>query len=218
MYNTTDWYCMLNTQTMDITMHQLTLNTYFITYFVLLSFATDSMPRYSQLTFFLFHTGAPTAYVCLGVYRQITGQQSKSAVMRDQKTTVLSHTTDCRPAWNKCVEPLAVLYKLDLEIDRVERVDSTRLKIDQLYRLCRLAPLPKLFVFICSPCNERTFSWTACLASSVCHSRSCAHTTERIELQFGMLVVLGQCHIVLDGCPTPSPDRPSVTFPNEGHS
>jgi len=44
----------------------------------------------------------------------------------------------------------------------------------------------------------------------------CAKTTGWIELQFGMLIGLGQCHFVLDGCPIPN--RPSVTFPGKGHS
>jgi len=44
----------------------------------------------------------------------------------------------------------------------------------------------------------------------------CAKMTGRIELQFGVLTGLGQCHFVLDGCPIPN--RPSMTFPGEGHS
>ena len=83
------------------------------------------------------------------------------------------------------------------------------------------------------------FSWAACFSSSclfVCHNHrlcswlldnlqmcwlarspdTCAKTTGRIELQFGVLIGLGQCHFVLDGCPIPN--RPSVTFPGEDHS
>ena len=35
-------------------------------------------------------------------------------------------------------------------------------------------------------------------------------------MQVGVLIGLGQCHFVLDGCPIPN--RPSVTFLGEGHS
>ena len=85
----------------------------------------------------------------------------------------------------------------------------------------------------------RNFSWAACFSSSclfVCHhhvlcswlldnsqtcrlARSpdpCAKTTGRIELQFGVLIGLGQCHFALDGCPIPN--RPSVMFPGKGQS
>jgi len=91
-----------------------------------------------------------------------------------------------------------------------------------------------LFIFML-----HNFSWAACFSSSwlfVCHNHGlcswlldnsqtcrlarspdpCAKTTGRIELQFGMLIGLGQCHFVLDGCPIPN--QPSVTFPGEGHS
>jgi len=142
---------------------------------------------------------------------------------------------------------------LDLEIDRVKRIDSTRLKIDRLdfSRFCRstrlvwnsidsidrLDSLPTVYRPV--HFSLRNFSWAACFSSSclfVCHNHvlcswlldnsqtcqlarspnPCAKTNGRIELQFGVLTGVGQCHFVLDGCPIPN--RPSVTFPGEGHS
>ena len=68
--------------------------------------------------------------------------------------------------------------------------------------------------------NHVLCSWLLDKYSQTCRlARSpdpCAKTTGQIELQFGVWIGLGQCHFVLDGCPIPN--RPSVTFPGEGHS
>ena len=132
-------------------------------------------------------------------------------------------------------------------LDRVERIDSTRLIIDRLdfSRFCWSTRLGwksiDSFPTVYKPIHFllRNFSWAACFSSSclsVCHNHGlcswlldnsqtcrlerspdlCAKTTGRIELQLGVLIGLGQCHFVLDGCPIPN--RPSVTFPGEGHS
>ena len=115
---------------------------------------------------------------------------------------------------------------LGLEIDHVERIDSTGLEIDRLHRLAY-------------HCSLRNFSWAACFLLSCLFARHnhvlclwlldnsqtcrlarspdpCAKTTGRIEFQFGVLIGLGQCHFVLDGYPIPN--RPSVTFFGEGYS
>jgi len=88
--------------------------------------------------------------------------------------------------------------------------DLTRLKID---RLGRLASLHKLFIFIFM---LRNFSWAACLASSylsICHNHGlCSYDwKDRVAIWH-----VDWPHIVLDRCP--HPNRPSVTFPDKGHS
>jgi len=138
-----------------------------------------------------------------------------------------------------CFEMCVNQCTLDLEIDRVERIDSTPLKIDRLRwkSIDSIDSLPSVY----SPIyfSLRNFSWAVCFSSSclfVCrnhglcswllnNSQTCrlarspdpyAKTTGRIELQIGVLIGLDQCHFVLDGCPVPY--RLSVTFPGEGHS
>ena len=154
--------------------------------------------------------------------------------------TVVTVTGDVRP------QVMSVLTRPWNQSSRTNRLDSTENRsinstlVDSVDRLDsaenRWIPSTRFPLFILA---LRIFSWAKCFSSSclfACHNHGlcswlldnsqtcrltrspdpCAKTTGRIELQFGVLIGLGQCHFVLDGCPIPN--RPSATFSGEGHS
>ena len=120
-----------------------------------------------------------------------------------------------------------LLLLLHQTLKSIESNESTQLDGKSTDSIDRLDSLPTVY----RPVNFslHNFSWAACFSSScllVCHNhvlcswlldnsqtsrlaRSpdlCAKTTGRIELQFGVLIGLGQCvsycHFVLDGVPS----------------
>jgi len=151
---------------------------------------------------------------------------------------IVRHSIMLKVTWRRfdqSAKQLVVGRAIDLEIDRVERIYSTRLKsidsIDSLPTVYRpihfyaaQLQLSSVFFIVMSVCLSQPWtvlisSWLLDNSQTCWLARSldpCAKTTGRIDLQFGVLIGLGQCHFVLDGCPIPN--RPSVAFRGEGHS